>query len=290
MANPSPHRAHEHGEDVPQSAPYSHDSHSTHQHGPATSSDATAHAHHAHGAAGADHARKRPRQARRPLRRDVPPEVLGHAPALDPDADLGADDPALVRLHGAGRRRLALDPRDLRHARLRLRRLGVHPRRHRANSRSPARDDDAHFARDHRRVRVQPGGDASAFPGFDLWWELATLVTIMVLGHWIEMRSISQAQGALQGTGETLPDTASGSSATARKTSRLASCETGDLVLVRPGASVPADGVVRDGPSDVNESMITGESRPVRKDVGEHGDRRNRQRIGLAARRGHGYG
>jgi Cu2+-exporting ATPase len=104
------------------------------------------------------------------------------------------------------------------------------------------------------------------FPGMDLWWELATLVTIMVLGHWIEMRSISQAQGALKELAKLLPDTALRIDGERTEAVPVSALRDGDLVLVRPGASVPADGVVREGSSDVNESMITGESRPVRKD------------------------
>jgi Cu2+-exporting ATPase len=106
------------------------------------------------------------------------------------------------------------------------------------------------------------------FPGSDLWWELATLVTIMVLGHWIEMRSISQAQGAVQELARLLPDTAVRIVGERTETVPAGDLRIGDLVLVRPGASVPADGVVRDGSSDINESMITGESRPVRKEPG----------------------
>jgi P-type Cu2+ transporter len=106
------------------------------------------------------------------------------------------------------------------------------------------------------------------FPGSDLWWELATLVTIMVLGHWIEMRSISQAQGALKELAKLLPDTAERLIDARTETVPVADLHDGDLVLVRPGASIPADGVVREGSSDVNESMITGESRPVRKEPG----------------------
>jgi Cu2+-exporting ATPase len=106
------------------------------------------------------------------------------------------------------------------------------------------------------------------FPGSDLWWELATLVTIMVLGHWVEMRSISQAQGALKELAKLLPDTAVRIVGDRIETVAVSDLSTGDVVLVRPGAGVPADGVVRDGSSDVNESMITGESRPVRKEVG----------------------
>ena len=107
------------------------------------------------------------------------------------------------------------------------------------------------------------------FPGSDLWWELATLVTIMVLGHWIEMRSISQAQGALKELAKLLPDSAVRVVGDRIETVPISDLRDGDLVLVRPGAAVPADGLVRDGSSDVNESMITGESRPVRKDPGE---------------------
>jgi Cu2+-exporting ATPase len=104
------------------------------------------------------------------------------------------------------------------------------------------------------------------FPGMDLWWELATLVTIMILGHWIEMRSISQAQGALKELAKLLPDTALRIDGERTEAVPVSDLRDGHLVLVRPGASVPADGVVRQGSSDVNESMITGESRPVRKD------------------------
>jgi Cu2+-exporting ATPase len=107
------------------------------------------------------------------------------------------------------------------------------------------------------------------FPGSDLWWELATLVVIMVLGHWIEMRSIAQAQGALNELAKLLPDTALRIAGDQTETVAVSDLRDGDLVLVRPGASVPADGVVREGSSDVNESMITGESRPVRKGVGD---------------------
>lgn len=105
-------------------------------------------------------------------------------------------------------------------------------------------------------------------PGSDLWWELATLVTIMVLGHWIEMRSISQAQGALKELARLLPDTAVRIVGERTEEVMVTDLRPGDLVLVRPGAGIPADGLVREGASDVNEAMITGESRPVRKDPG----------------------
>ena len=105
-------------------------------------------------------------------------------------------------------------------------------------------------------------------PGTDLWWELATLVTIMVLGHWIEMRSISQAQGALQELAKLLPDTAERIVGDGTEVVPVSTLREGDLVLVRPGAGIPADGTVREGGSEVNESMITGESRPVPKSAG----------------------
>ena len=106
------------------------------------------------------------------------------------------------------------------------------------------------------------------FAGTDLWWELATLVTIMVLGHWIEMRSVSQAQGALKELAKLLPDTAVRIVGERTDIIPTQDLREGNLVLVRPGSSIPADGVVRDGTSDVNESMITGESRPVPKAAG----------------------
>ena len=107
--------------------------------------------------------------------------------------------------------------------------------------------------------------------GFDampLWWELASLVTIMLLGHWMEMRSIAQAQGALTELAKLLPNTATRLEGDRMVDVPIHQLRDGDLVLVRPGASVPADGVVREGRSSVNESMITGESRPVDKDAG----------------------
>jgi len=106
------------------------------------------------------------------------------------------------------------------------------------------------------------------FPGMDFWWELATLVTIMVLGHWIEMRSISQAQGALKELAKLLPDTAVRLVGARPEEVSVSDLHGGDVVLVRPGASIPADGVVREGASEVNESMITSESRPVGKGLG----------------------
>ena len=103
------------------------------------------------------------------------------------------------------------------------------------------------------------------YPGESLWWELASLVTIMLLGHWIEMRSISQASGALRELARLLPSTAQRIVGETVEDVEISALREGDLMLVRPGASVPADGIVQSGKSDVNESMITGESVPVAK-------------------------
>ena len=103
------------------------------------------------------------------------------------------------------------------------------------------------------------------YPGEPLWWELATLVSIMLLGHWVEMRSIFQASGALKELARLLPSTAQRIVGDRIEEVAISDLGEGDLVLVRPGASIPADGVVREGKSDVNESMITGESVPVEK-------------------------
>jgi Cu2+-exporting ATPase len=103
----------------------------------------------------------------------------------------------------------------------------------------------------------------------EIWWELATLITIMLLGHWLEMRSIAQAQGALSALAALLPDSADRITADGTEQVPIAELRVGDVVLVRPGARVPADGVVAEGTADVDESMITGESRPVSKGPGE---------------------
>ena len=103
----------------------------------------------------------------------------------------------------------------------------------------------------------------------EVWWELATLITVMSLGHWLEMRSIAQARGALSALAELLPDTAERVTEHGVETVPLAALAVGDVVLVRPGGRVPADGEVADGAADVDESMITGESRPVAKQPGD---------------------
>lgn len=105
------------------------------------------------------------------------------------------------------------------------------------------------------------------FPGMPLWEELATLITIMLLGHWLEMRSIEQASGALDALAKLLPATATRVTASGTEDVPLEALQEGDIVLVRPGAQVPADGTVIEGEGSVNESMITGESRPVHKRV-----------------------
>ena len=107
------------------------------------------------------------------------------------------------------------------------------------------------------------------YPGMPLWEELATLVTVMLLGHWIEMRSIFQARGAISELAKLLPSTAERLVGDRIEEVPIAGLREGDLVLVRPGASVPADGEVKSGRSSVNEAMITGESRPVSKSEGE---------------------
>jgi len=112
------------------------------------------------------------------------------------------------------------------------------------------------------------------YPGMPLWEELATLVTIMLLGHWLEMRSITQAEGALGELAKLLPNTATrvvrhGDGAEHTEDVPIGVLREGDLLLVRPGESVAADGVIREGESAVNESVLTGESRPVDKKPGE---------------------
>ncbi len=111
------------------------------------------------------------------------------------------------------------------------------------------------------------------YPGMPLWDELATLVTVMLLGHWMEMRSIAQAHGAVDELAKLLPATATriviqNGEAERFEEVPLGDLVEGDLVLVRPGASLPADGLIREGRGPINESMITGESRPVEKGVG----------------------
>ncbi|ELY87337.1 copper-translocating P-type ATPase [Natrialba hulunbeirensis JCM 10989] len=103
--------------------------------------------------------------------------------------------------------------------------------------------------------------------GEPFFWELVTLVVIFLLGHWIEMRSVRRASGALDELAELMPDTAERITEDGEtKAVRVDELTKDDLVLVRPGANVPADGVVEEGESNVNEAMVTGESRPVKKE------------------------
>jgi Cu2+-exporting ATPase len=104
----------------------------------------------------------------------------------------------------------------------------------------------------------------------DFWWELALLVVIMLLGHWVEMRSLARTSSALDSLAALLPDEAERVDGDAITVVPPAGLRLGDVVIVRPGGRVPADGVVVDGSADVDESMITGESRPVRRGPGEH--------------------
>lgn len=102
--------------------------------------------------------------------------------------------------------------------------------------------------------------------GSDFFWELATLITIMIFGHWMEMRSVMAAQGALDQLAKLLPDEAELASGERVPLTQL---KLKDILLVRPGAKIPADGLVVKGHSSVNESMITGESKSVEKTLGQ---------------------
>ena len=104
----------------------------------------------------------------------------------------------------------------------------------------------------------------------DFWWELALLIVIMLLGHWIEMRSLAQTSSALESLAALLPDEAERVEDGGIVTVAPSDLRVGDVVVVRPGGSVPADGEIVDGAADMNESMVTGESLPVRRGVGEH--------------------
>ena len=111
---------------------------------------------------------------------------------------------------------------------------------------------------------------ATTLGWFDLefWWELAALITIMLLGHWMEMRAIGQASSALAALAELLPDEAERITRDGTEQVAIAALTVGDVVLVRPGSRVPADGVVTEGAAELDESMVTGESKPVPKQLG----------------------
>ncbi|WP_371441052.1 heavy metal translocating P-type ATPase [Corynebacterium sp. HMSC30G07] len=106
--------------------------------------------------------------------------------------------------------------------------------------------------------------------GLNFWWELALLVVIMLLGHWIEMRSLAQTTSALDSLAALLPDEAEKIDGDEVVKVSPADLEVGDIVIVRPGASVPADGTIVDGSASMDESMVTGESKTVRRGEGEH--------------------
>jgi Cu2+-exporting ATPase len=112
---------------------------------------------------------------------------------------------------------------------------------------------------------------ASAFGWLDLefWWELALLVDVMLLGHWMEMRALGQATSALEALTSLLPDTAERVTEGGTEVVALNELLQGDLVLVRPGGRVPADGVILEGEAAFDESLITGESRPVTRRAGD---------------------
>lgn len=106
--------------------------------------------------------------------------------------------------------------------------------------------------------------------GSTFFWELVTLIDVMLLGHWMEMRSVRQASGALDQLAKLMPDNAERIRQDGKtETVPVTELHQGDLVLVRPGSSIPADGEVAEGESDVNEAMITGESKPVSKSPGD---------------------
>lgn len=124
--------------------------------------------------------------------------------------------------------------------------------------------------------------------GMDFFWELATLVLIMLLGHWIEMRSIMGANQALESLMKLLPDTAhrineDGSS----EDVKVDDIKKGDIILVRPGEKIPLDGKITEEQSDVDESMLTGESVPVSKSIGEEVVGGSIHKEGFAKNRSH---
>ncbi len=105
--------------------------------------------------------------------------------------------------------------------------------------------------------------------GEGFFWELATLVTIMLLGHWLEMASVAKAESALDAISKLLPDKAEKLVNGKPIQVSVSELRIGDLVLIRPGASIPVDGVIVDGSSSVDEAAITGESKPVSKSVND---------------------
>ncbi len=103
--------------------------------------------------------------------------------------------------------------------------------------------------------------------GETLFWELTTLITIMLLGHWMEMRAVQGAQGALKELAKLLPDTAEVIRGDKTEVISLEQLKIGDIVLVKPGGKIAADGIIIEGKSEIDESMVTGESKPVSKEI-----------------------
>ena len=109
---------------------------------------------------------------------------------------------------------------------------------------------------------------ATFYGGHTLFWELATLIAVMLLGHYIEMRAVAGAQGALQALAKLLPDTAEVMRGNETVIVKISELKIGDVVVVKPGSRVPADGKIVEGRSDLNEAIITGESKPVLRQIG----------------------
>ena len=107
------------------------------------------------------------------------------------------------------------------------------------------------------------------FEGKTFFWELATLIDVMLVGHWLEMRSILGASKALEALAALMPNEANLVDRDQTRKVKISELNEGDIILIKPGEKVPADGTIVEGKSDLNESMLTGESKPVRKTVGE---------------------
>src|SRR5690554_3754162 len=105
------------------------------------------------------------------------------------------------------------------------------------------------------------------FEGRTFFWELATLIVVMLIGHWLEMRSILGASKALEALAALMPNEANLVDGSQTRKVKISELNKGDIILIRPGEKVPADGIIVEGESDLNESMLTGESRPVTKTV-----------------------
>ena len=164
-----------------------------------------------------------------------------------------------------------LDLAAARHRHVRVGRAAVPDRRCRRAPPPAARDDAAHRAWPSPWPSSPPGAPASASSHheLDFWWELALLIVIMLLGHWIEMRSLAQTTSALDSLAALLPDQAERVVGDDTELVAPTDLRLGDLVVVRPGGRVPADGTIRAGSASMDESMITGESKPVRRGEGD---------------------